>query len=64
MGQNSDIKYIQNLLNKNEKKYGSIKLRYVRNYSIVEIYILIEHKDSLIIEVKYVIILKRGGYLS
>lgn len=64
MGQNSDIKYIQNLLNKNEKKYGSIKLRYVRNYSIVEIYISIEHKDSLIIEVKYVIILKRGGYLS
>lgn len=64
VGQNSDIKYIQNLLNKNEKKYGSIKLRYVRNYSIVGIYILIEHKDSLIIEVKYVIILKRGGYLS
>lgn len=64
MGQNSDIKYIQNLLNKNEKKYGSIKLRYVRNYSLVEIYILIEHKDSLIIEVKYVTILKRGGYVG
>lgn len=47
-----------------KKKYGSIKLRHVRNYSIDEIYILIEHKNSLIIEVKYVTILKRGGYIG